>query len=126
GDAGDRAMLRKARAHKARILFSVIGDDGTNAQAAGNVRQLVTDKGGSLDCLVHIIEPQLRDLLSEREFLKTAGDSFRMEFFNVYQEGARALLKSHPAFTAEKADQTHLLVVGLGRMGQALVTQAAG
>ena len=30
GDAADRAMLRKARAHRARLLFSVVGDDGAN------------------------------------------------------------------------------------------------
>lgn len=128
GDASDRTMLRKARTHRARLLFSVVGDDGANAEAAGQVRRLVKDRASSLTCLVHIVEPQLRDLLSEREFLTTNSENFRLEFFNVYQEGARALLRAHAPFTRSGGadEETHLLVVGLGRMGQGLVTQAAG
>jgi hypothetical protein len=126
GDAADPAILRKARAHRARLLFSVVGDDGANAETADQTRHLVRQRGGAPTCMIHIDEPQLRDLLSESEFLRGGADKFRMEFFNVYQAGARALLERHPPFQGAGADGTHLLVVGLGRMGQGLVTQLAG
>jgi hypothetical protein len=126
GNSADPATLRKARAHRARLLFSVVGDDGANAETADQTRRLVRKMGGSPTCMIHINEPQLRDLLSECEFLRGGADKFRMEFFNVYQAGARALLEQHPPFQGAEADRTHLLVVGLGRMGQGLVTQLAG
>ncbi len=126
GDAADRVTLRKARVHRASLLFSVVADDGANAEAAGQARRLVRELGGSLTCMVHIDEVQLRDLLSEREYLTGRGDRFRMEFFNVYQDGARALLHKYPPFDDTPPERTHLLVVGLGRMGQGLVAQLAG
>jgi hypothetical protein len=126
GNAADPATLRKARAHRARLLFSVVGDDGANAETADQTRRLVRKMGGSPTCMIHINEPQLRDLLSECEFLRGGADKFRMDFFNVYQAGARALLERHPPFRGAEADRAHLLVVGLGGMGQGLVTQLAG
>lgn len=129
GDATDRSLLRKARVHKAAYLISVCGDDGANAEVAVHARALVGDrKGRVLTCLVHIFDSELCDLLREQEIETQKADSFRLEFFNVFDSGARALLNAYPAFSQSgevQGDQAHLLVVGLGRMGESLVVQAA-
>ena len=130
GNASDKALLRKARAHRAEYLISVVGDDGANAEVATQARDLVRETPESkLTCLIHIVEPQLRNLLSGRQLATASGNAFRLEFFNIFQLGARAALKAHPPFgndVANTSDQPHLLVVGLGRMGQSLIAYAAG
>jgi hypothetical protein len=50
---------------------------------------------------------------------------FIQEFFNVYDAGARILLKRFPAFPAEGTCRAHPLVIGLGRMGQSLMVHMA-
>lgn len=124
---GDAALLlRKARAGAAKYVFLVLGDDGANARGAGHARKLVAGrKGQALTCLVHINDLRLRDLLDERELLRTKTDLFRLEFFNVYQLGVRALLKGRP-LPAPEGGVAHLLIVGLGDAGQSLIVQAAG
>lgn len=55
-------------------------------------------------------------------------DAFRLEFFNIFDRGARALLEEVPAFDgagAARPAPPHLLVVGVGRLGRSLVVQAA-
>lgn len=125
GNAADRAVLRKAGAERARWLVSVLPDDGENAEVAGQARALAAGRRGEgLTCLAHIAEPQLCDLLVERELATAEAGAFRQEFFNVFQLGARELLRQHDPFAAQP--EPHLLVVGLGRMGMSLIAQAAG
>lgn len=50
------------------------------------------NKGKVLTCFVHITEPQFCNLLVEHELVTEESDAFRLEFFNIYDRGARALL----------------------------------
>jgi hypothetical protein len=129
GDATDREMLRKARVDKARYLISVCSDDGANVEVAAHARELVKNrKRGALTCLVHIVELQLCNLLREHELVTQSLDPFRLEFFNVFESGARALLNEHPFLNQTdpgRHGEAHVLVVGLGRMGESLVIRAA-
>lgn len=55
-------------------------------------------------------------------------DLFRLEFFNVFESAARILLNEYPPFDrSDKAQGTkpHLVVVGIGHMGESLVVNAA-
>ena len=125
GDATNQELLRQARVPKAKYLISVCGDDGTNAEVAVHARELVGDRGGrAFTSFVHIVDPQLCELLRERELATERADVFRLEFFNVFDSGGRALLAEYPPFD-EAPGPPHLLVVGLGRMGESLVLQAA-
>lgn len=125
GNAADRTVLRRARAHKAAWLVTLLPDDGENAEVAGRARTLsARRRGEGLTCLAHIAEPQLCDQLVDRELATAEPGPFRLGFFNVYQSGARALLDAHNPFAGAAAP--HLLVVGLGRMGQSVIGQAAG
>jgi len=125
GDATDADLLRKARVQRARHLFAVCGEDGTNAEIAVRAEELVRDRErGVLECYAHIVNLELCTLLREKEIYTRRGDAFRLEFFNVYESGAAALLRACPPFEGA-AGEPHLLVVGLGRMGQSLVMRVA-
>ncbi|MFW6164378.1 MAG: NAD-binding protein, partial [Planctomycetota bacterium] len=125
GDATEGAVLRKARVPRARYVLAVC-DDGPNAEVAAYAEALAADRRGSaLTCFAHIVDLELCDLLRERELARRRGDTFRLEFFNVFESGARALLAEHPPFIPAADGEPHLLVVGLGRMGQTLVAHAA-
>jgi hypothetical protein len=127
GDPTDREILQKARVHKAQYLIAVCDNDGDNAEIAVNARGLVGDSPHLvLTCLVHITNPHLCTLLKEREIMAQKGNAFRMEFLNVFESGARQLLKEFPGFgDGAPGSPPHLLIVGLGPMGKSLAVHAA-
>jgi hypothetical protein len=129
GDATEPAVLRRAAVHRARHVISVCGDDGVNVEVAVGIRQLSTKRRiGAVTCSIHLMNTQLRELLREQELDSEAFTSFRLEIFNVFERGARTMLRVHPAWkVAAQADppSPHLLVVGLGRMGESLVAHVA-
>lgn len=125
GNASDREMLYEARVHTARYLIAMCGDDGVNAEIAIDALGLVKDRGRAepLHCIVQIVDAQLLRLLRGQEMHMGLDDSIRIEFFNVFERGARAILHWNPAFS-ESVESPHILVVGMGRMGESLVTHA--
>ncbi len=129
GDATDKDLLRKARVNTAKYIMSMCGDDGVNTEVSVRCKELTDKKKGmALTCIVHIVNPRLCRLLRERKFGMNQDGAFRLEFFNIFDMGARACLSDYPPFDHQgKADnrQSHMLVVGLGRLGENLVIQAA-
>ena len=123
GDATDHELLRHAGVARAKYLIAAAGDDGVNAQVAVHARTLTaTRKGAPLTCVVHIVDPQLCDLLRERELDTTPG--FRLEFFNIFDMGARAVLNAYPPSDSE-GRVTHIVIIGFGSMGKSLAIRAA-
>ena len=130
GDATQAELLRIVRAHKAKYLISVVGDDGINAEVAIHAYDLVKNKKNhQLTCIIHIFDPQLSQLLREQEREVRDFDSFRIQYFNVYEKGAQAWVDQYLLFGPEdrpQADQeTRLLVVGAGQLGESLIAQSA-
>lgn len=129
GDAADPEMLQRARCHRAARLISVCGRDGTNAEVAVQARRLVpATRKAALTCGVHIVDPRLYNLMAEKEMEAGPADAIRLEFFNVLDVGARMWLYEHPPFSREGSDdpfRPHILVVGIGDLGERLVVQAA-
>lgn len=129
GDAVDPSMLRRARVQQARLLLSVCGEDGVNAEVAAKTRELVSNRRGeALSCIVHIFDLPLRDLLRELEMMTGRSDGFRLQIFNVFETGARRLLEEYPPF--DQADENHsaaphIVVVGVGWFGETVVANAA-
>jgi hypothetical protein len=132
GSASKPDVLRKARVSAARHLISVCGDDSVNAEVAAHARAIIAETPGArLTCATHIVNPDLWYLL--RRWEVSAGDSFRLQFFNVFDIGARALLDAYPPFGPEYAvadeepagPAPRLLVAGAGKLGQNLIVQAA-
>ena len=129
GDATDRETLRRAGVHRARHVIASGGDDGANAEIAVNARALSAERAERpLTCLVHVVDPQLCNLLRERELAAGDADGLRLEFFNVYDLGAQAVLEEYPPFEDDQGGQgeaPHFLLVGLGSMGRSLAVRAA-
>ncbi|HNR39496.1 MAG TPA: NAD-binding protein, partial [Acidobacteriota bacterium] len=121
GDAADVEMLRKARLGEAACVVAVCGDDGANAEVAVHARELAQwRRGQPLQAVVHITDPQLCRLLVEQELERRQRDPYRLEFFNVFDIGARSWLSLHPATAGPDGrplPAPHLALVGLGRMG---------
>lgn len=153
GNATDRAQLGQAGVGRARWLFAVTGEDAVNVEAALRARELARDgAGGALTIYAHIFDPHFCALLDLEQgagsrdgrvavgssdeaeqgagsaSASAAGASPAIEFFNIVENGARALLSQYPIFSSPRAFETrrpHLLVVGLGYLGQSLIVQAA-
>ncbi len=129
GDLRDPQMLRRAKVYNASHLLAVVGDDGVNAEVAMQARKVVEGRRGKpLSCLVHIVDPQLCDLLRMQEIGRRQDDAFRLDFFNVFESGARALLREHPIGASLQRGAGvagKIVVVGLGHFGANLVLQAA-
>jgi len=129
GDATDVEVLRKARLGEAACVVAVYGDDGANAEVAVHARELAQRRRNQpLQAVVHITDPQLCRLLVEQELERRHRDPYRLEFFNVFDIGARSWLSLHPATAVPDGrplPAPHLALVGLGHMGESLLVQAA-
>ncbi len=129
GDASDPVLLDLAGVKTARGLFAVCDDDGINAEIAVHARELTERrKGAPLICLAHIAAPSLHALMLDRESMLES-TPFRLELFNVFERGARRLLQAHPAWDPARLPAglvpPHMLVVGLGVLGEYLILHAA-
>ena len=126
GDASDPEVLHDARVHAADHLVTLCHDDGVNAEVAVDASKLVEHrKGKPLNCIVQIVDSQLLDLLRAQQMGMGSHGSFRIEFFNVFERGARAILDEYPCFSQGMTTIPHILIVGVGRMGESLVAHAA-
>ena len=125
GDAKDPIVLKKAGISRASALVAVCGEDNLNAEVAAQVRKLLTKPNNTpLTCTIHIEDPYLWVLLRELEMTTAGSNPVRLEFFNVFENGAYILtgryLKPGKAITP-----TAVLVVGLGSLGESLVVNSA-
>jgi hypothetical protein len=129
GDATEPTTLRRAGVARAAAVVALCGASEVNAEVALVVERERTDRRRPLDCLVHVDEPRLYELLRTRYVTAEHSDRFRVDAFNVFERGAQALLIRHPFFGEDTpgvgSDPPHLLVVGLGRLGRSVVVQAA-
>jgi len=128
GRSTSAEVLRRAGVDRAAQLVAVHDEDGDNAEIAIRVSETVKGRTGRpLICQVHIVDPLLCNLLRERQVVAGRTGSVLIEFYNTYESAARALLdESDPFRSAELRGQPpHLLVAGAGRLGQALVANAA-
>jgi hypothetical protein len=124
GNAGEREILSRARITHARCLLAVSGNDGLNAEIAANAHDLVKNLSGDpLNCYAHITDPRLCSLMQAGTVLSSSSGRFRLHFFNVFDHGARLMLWENLPTKAGQA--SHILVVGIGRMGERLVAEAA-
>jgi len=125
GDATDTELLEKVNLNRARCLISVLGDDGKNAEVAVQAEKLSRQRSyGTLTCVIHIFDSQLWGLLREKELNQNT--NFRLELFNIFDRGARLMLQGNPPWnTSPKNQRVQILIVGLGKMGQRLVVEAA-
>ncbi|HTJ57171.1 MAG TPA: NAD-binding protein [Devosiaceae bacterium] len=124
GDATRPETLRRARLDRARQLIVACGSDGTNMQVTAQAYALPRVGNNALSCATQIVDPELWYALRTWE-LASSG-SFRLEFFNVSELGARAMLARHSPFESKRAPNPapaaaatpSVLLVGAGPVGQ--------
>jgi voltage-gated potassium channel Kch len=124
GDARASAVLRRARVQHAEYVVALAGTDDANAGVAIRAGELASDQGPALTCLAHMRDPGLCLLLRSEELAGGYAANYRLDFFNIYEQGARALLHDHPAIHVT-TDAPHLAVIGLSPLGQAVVVEVA-
>lgn len=132
GDATTETVLRRARLATAAHVVCVCDDDGVNATIAIAARRLAAQRRkGTLTCHVHLTDFELWRLMRGRELAagRTPTPGFRLEFFNVYESGAAILLSPDGLFAPTSAPSTgsrpHIVIVGLGGLGQSVAVHAA-
>jgi hypothetical protein len=129
GPANDRWLLQRACVRRAKALVAIMGDDGINMETAVLAHEVnAKRRSGSLDCVVHVFDPRLQEVLKRHRIFTDTSDPFELRFFNTFEIGAQAMLHRQPVPdpAVEGAVPPHLLIVGLGRLGESLLVQAAG
>ncbi len=129
GDASKETTLYAVGADRARYVFAVCRDDHTNLEIAMETlaRFREAQRNTKLDCYVHLVNLPLRVLLQRHELLKTRPKGFELHFFNIYQNAARKLFADYPPdrSVGRSDKRVHLIIVGMTRLGEAVITQAA-
>jgi len=131
GNATSAYYLYKAGLDRARYLFSVCGQDDINAEIAVQVRYLIAiNKRKPLTCVVHIIDPHFNRFLKEQEFGLERMEGFRLEFLNLFDRAAQAIMDDERLSPFENREIgaspfCQLLIIGVGNMGESLVVHAA-
>jgi hypothetical protein len=122
GDAREPGVLRSARVHRARYLVAVCAEDGTNAEIVGQARHLAetSDRPVPLTIFAHMVSAELTQLL--RAAATTRSDLLRLEFFNVHEGGARALIEAYPPL-ADGEQPPHVVIAGFGELGRSVLQQ---
>jgi hypothetical protein len=96
--------------------------DPTNVAIAAAVGGLERPAGSApLRCAVRLLDGELAHLLRATELGSSGG--VRLEFFNVHERAAHALLAAHPLAAGDA--EPHLMVLGMGQLGRDLVVTAA-
>jgi len=127
GDAADPELLKKVKLNQASCLIAVVGDDGKNAEVAVIAERITrTRKDGCLVCIIHIFDSHLWRLLREKELQTHQNSRFRLELFNIFDRGAHLMVQANPPWTESDTDHSpRILIIGLGKMGQRVVLEAA-
>jgi voltage-gated potassium channel Kch len=115
GDARSPETQRRARLRRASDLVVLCGDDATNIEIAARAREEAGGRrSGSLQCVVHLVDPDLCLLLCTEELERYRQAPVRFEFVNVYSAAAQALLRAHPPFPQNHDAAQRVVVVGAG------------
>ena len=128
GDATKEYFLKRAHIQKASSLYCVAGEDDLNAQIALKAEQMhEKGRGNKLTCYLHIVDPRLTNLLKIGQMAGDSDPEVEFEFFNIYQNAGRCLIDALPFYvvdTTPPSYQIHLLILGLGRMGETMLVHA--
>lgn len=127
GDATDPALLARAVLDRASHFVVVTGEDRRNVEVAFAARRL-SDRT-PLSVLVHLDDLGLWRLLQAEAVAKRARLRLRLDFFNLRETSARAMLECHPPFGEQRVDglrEPHVLIVESEQLGESVLLRTAG
>lgn len=126
GDATRQDVLRRARVDRAESLVAVCPSDGLNAEIAVQAQRVGRDRGNRLHCYCHVDGFRLRGLIERHRAESQAAGGVQVDFFSIYEKGAEVLLSLEPPFECVPAGASpHVLILGVGRMGESLLVRLA-
>lgn len=133
GNAIDELLLRRARVQHASRVVAISGDDGINVEIAMLAHRIIESDAARpahhVEAFVHIIDPKLCALFKQDHVFANDDDRFHVHVFNAPERMARTLLAEHPLDRdrrgVDDARATHLICVGFGKTGEAVVVAAA-
>lgn len=133
GNAVDEILLRRARVQHAIRVVAISGDDGINVEIALLAHKIVKSdparRAHPVEAFVHVIDPKLCALFKQHHVIANDDARFRIRVFNAPERMARALLAEHPLDRGRRGESetraTHLICVGFGKTGEAVVVAAA-
>ena len=122
GDARDPDVLAAAAVGRADTLIVVAGAESVNAEIIARAGDLAAEvsRDSDLLCIAHITSPELCSALRADEILKGAERNARLDFFNIFERGARELLAIAPVRTGRS-----IVILGLTDFGRAVVVEVA-
>jgi voltage-gated potassium channel Kch len=125
GSTANEEMLKKAGILNADYLLSFDEKDENNAEVALMAKKMVTRRAGKpLSCLIQIVNPDLFRILRKQSFAPRQDVLVKIELFNQYAAGARALLDNFPPFEEETGTSTlPIIIVGAGKLGENMITR---
>jgi hypothetical protein len=122
GDPTDPEVLKAVRLDRASSLVALCTSDATNVAIAAAARRVPRQRRGvDLRCSIHLEDAELTQLL--RGTGLGGDETVRIDFFNMHERGARALIAQHLVLEPDRTP--HLVVVGLGQLGRAVLLVAA-
>jgi TrkA-N domain len=128
GSATDARTLERAQVTRAKAIVSVIGSDAANVETAALARDLNAGRTyGRLRCVIHVLDRGLRRMLMQSEIANREDDPFELAFFNVFESCARAMLEESgwKRAIARPEAAPHVVLIGLGQLGETIAAQAA-
>ncbi len=125
GDATESETLLSARIIKSRNIVCLLGEDQENLRIAHLAYQLSKDFQKELNCIIHLSSQDLLSLVKRSELTLSSSDPFSLETFNLYRRAANQIIQRDSGWNSGAASlPKHLLLIGLGRLGQNIVLQA--
>jgi voltage-gated potassium channel Kch len=114
-DPADPGALTAAGVTRAAHVVTLCGSDEANAAAAIAVRDVVGDAHRPV-VHVNMVDPRLCTALRSEAVASGAA----LEFFTIYEQGARTLVDRYPIPQSGRA-----VLVGLGRLGRSVLVEIA-
>ncbi len=125
GDAANRKNLIRAGIERARTLIVTCDDDSTNIEVAIKANKIGHKTG--LGTHVHLDNSKFTSLFERSRGHAGRIGRGRINFFNVFENGARQLLMEHPPdiyADRNSGGDVRMLVIGFGSLGESLILQA--
>jgi len=122
-------VLKQAKLHRATHVICASDDDLLNLQVAAGAKHIVQQAGPSkksFRCFVHLEDLVVCRNLRDAEMARNGERNFPVDYFNANEMGAQHLLHKYETHLESRlaGKPTHLLIVGLGRMGETLILEA--
>ena len=128
GDASDPAVLARARAERAALLYVTTGEDRRNIDVGFALDALpIPARGPRPTVLVHLDDVALWRRLAARLVGGPRPRPFRVAFFSVRETAARRLVERYPPFppAGDGPRRPTVLVVGGTGLGESVAVATA-